>query len=341
MARFDEVLSVLAFDEKLRDLPDTRQEARNQDWRRILYSGVIVNLYGGLEEFVDDLIERYASLCNTLFPIYEDLPSNLRKAHDAQARMLLTREGTGRLSRDDIDSMVRCLASCLDGGKTYSLSGTALSFHDRNLKWDVIAELFGRIDLTLRDGPIEKEVRFFADGDLVGIYASLDKLLVDLVDRRNEISHGGYSDLSSPEILSAVTEVLKWLARSLVNELRKQTFFALAPSASKLGSVRKYLPTIKAHTFVLEAEEVTIGDVIFGVERKTNLLRAARVVSLRDNDADVDCVIRDSMLDHEKMVGIKIEPEIQFAGPLYVLNLDVAQILYDEEYEILISRDVN
>ncbi|MEU1091065.1 HEPN domain-containing protein [Streptomyces sp. NPDC005892] len=172
MARFDEVLSVLQFDQRLRSLAETNSSARSAEWRRMLYSGTIINLYGALEQFVDDTIKRYASVTGILFKNYESVPETLRRSHDEQARKLLNRD-TGRLSRQDTDDMVRCLASCLDGGEEFKISGTALSYHDNNLKMGILSEMFGRVNVSLDAIANSLVLADFENGALKGVYGDL------------------------------------------------------------------------------------------------------------------------------------------------------------------------
>ncbi|WP_406386535.1 HEPN domain-containing protein [Streptomyces sp. NBC_01618] len=330
VARFDEVTSVLRFDDQLRSNPETRSSARSAEWRRLLYSGAIINMYGALEQFVDDTIEKYASLCGTFFKNYDLVPEALRKSHDEQARKLLNRDGGGRLSREDTDQMVRCLASCLDGGEGYQLSGTALSYHDNNLKMHVLSEMFGRVNVLL-DGIVNSlRLDEFENGALKGIYGDMDSLLLDLVNRRNEISHGDYADLAGPEVLTAMAEVLKWLVTSLTDELRKSTFNSIR--SVDVGYVQHYFDEPQAHLVKLQSAELSVGDVLFGLERGTQRLRAARITSLQDDSTAVDLILRDSMRDAEGIVGLTVSPVVKFGGKISTIPSDCADILYDDAF---------
>jgi hypothetical protein len=330
LSRFDEVVSVLHFDEKLQSLAETRESARKPEWRRLIYSGAIINLYAALEQFVDDTISRYAKLCSVFFPDYSKVPEAIRKAHDSQARQLLTRDGGGRLSRDEVDEMVRCLASCLDGGSNYSLSGTALSFHDRNLKAEVVTELLQRINVSHAATTKKIDLEEVKDGVLSGLYSDIDGILADLVSRRNEISHGGYADLASSEILEAIAEVLKRFAVAVFDEIRKSTYQAI--KADQVGYVKDYYSRPKAHIVSLAADEISVGDLIFGIEKNTSRLRAAKVISLRDDDIDAQFLARDALRASDGCIGLVISPEINLVGTIYSMNAEVSAHLMDAEY---------
>ncbi|MGW4542805.1 HEPN domain-containing protein [Streptomyces chartreusis] len=334
VARFDEVLSVLQFDQSLRAMPATVSSARSAEWRRLIYSGTIINMYGALEQFVDDTIKKYASITNVLYKDYQGVPEALRKAHDEQTRKLLNRDSGGRLSRDDTDHMIRCLASCLDGGAEFKISGTALSYHDNNLKIGILSEMFGRVNVSLDAITKALDLDGFEDGALNGIYSDLDGLLLDLVNRRNEISHGDYPDLLEPDVLSGVAKVLKWLVASLFDELRKSTFNTIS-SADDVGYVTNYYEKPQAHLVELRSAELSVGDILFGIERSTQRLRAARITSLQDDSISTDSILRESMRDKEGLVGLTVDPAVRFGGKISTISLEAAEILYDDDFRAL------
>jgi hypothetical protein len=333
VARFDEVLSVLQFDQNLRTMPEKLPDARSAEWRRLIYSGVIINMYGALEQFVDDTIKKFASITNILYRDYHRVPEAIRRAHDEQARKLLNRDSGGRLSRDDTDHMVRCLASCLDGGAGFKISGTALSYHDNNLKFPILSEMFGRVNVSL--DAITKALNHdtFDDGVLNGIYSDLDGLLLDLVNRRNEISHGDYTDLLEPDVLSGVAEALKRLVTSLFDELRKTTFATI--ESTDVGYVTNYFDRAQAHLVKLNSAELSVGEVLFGIEKKTQRLRAARITSLQDESVSTDSILKESMRDKEGVVGLTVDPPIKFGGRISTISLEAAEILYDDDFRTL------
>ncbi|MEV4583302.1 MAE_28990/MAE_18760 family HEPN-like nuclease [Nonomuraea jabiensis] len=333
--RFDDVVSVLKFDEKLQTLAETRESSRRPEWRRLIYSGAIINIYGSLEQFIDDIIARYATLCAAFFPEYSLLPEKLKAAHDSQARQLLTRDSGGRLSRDDIDEMLRCLASCLDGGASYSLSGIALSFHDRNLKAEVIEEMLARINVAI-SGPMRRlEIKGTNDSVLTGLYKDTESILSDLVTRRNEIAHGDYSNLLSSEILEAIVEVLKLLVQVIFDEIRKATFLHLNPDS--VGYVKNYFAQPNAHLVELTAAEISVGDMIFGIEKGSSRLRAATVISLQDDGTEADCLVRDALRASDGCIGLTLSPRVVFASKIHSLNAEIAELLVDSHFETAIN----
>ncbi|GGP87694.1 MAE_28990/MAE_18760 family HEPN-like nuclease [Streptomyces roseolilacinus] len=330
LARFDEILSALEFDEKLQSLTETRESARNSEWRRLVYSGSIINLYGCLEQFVDDIIARYASLCATFFPEYTDLPENIQKAHDSQARQLLTRDSGGRLDRNDIDEMLRSLASCLDGAEDYTLSGIALSFHDRNLKGDMLSDLLRRVNVNFSDSIGKIDIKTLQDGLLSGLYKDVESILADLVSRRNEIAHGDYVDLASSDILTAICEVLKKLVTAIFDEIRKATFLHLSPAL--VGYVKQYYAKPKAHIIALEATEISVGDTVFGIEKGSSRLRAARIHTLKDEDIQAHCLAKDALQAEDGCIGMTLTPDVIFVGKVSSLSTEISALLADAEF---------
>ncbi|MEU1086019.1 hypothetical protein ABZ401_04155, partial [Streptomyces sp. NPDC005892] len=158
----------------------------------------------------------------------------------------------------------------------------------------------------------------------------LESLLLDLVNRRNEISHGDYVDLASPEVLAAVTKVLKWLVNSLFDELRKSTFNSI--ETTYVGYVKNYFEKPKAHLVELKSAELAVGDVLFGLERSTQRLRAAKITSLQDDATSVDLILREAMRDEEGIVGLTVSPPVKYGGKISAVPLRAAEILYDDAF---------
>ncbi len=133
-ARFDEVIEALTLDTTISSSTEFSASARKVGWRRFVYSGAIVNMYGALEQLVDGLVEFVADGASAVYPTFQAVPVRIRESHDRQVRELLASEGRGSFERSEVDRLVLSLASCLGNGRSYKLSAKALSFHDSNLR---------------------------------------------------------------------------------------------------------------------------------------------------------------------------------------------------------------
>jgi hypothetical protein len=183
--------------------------------RRYVYAVAIVSLYGLLERFVDTLIERFVDRIASFASTYGDLPEVIRRNHISfsvdLARAIIDDRYRGASMRDEV---IANLHSCLSGDLPFQLNGSAFVLHRGNITLARITQFLssvgvdGHLRKTTRSGEFSRflsgiypgrDIRAIPDQELPRVFFTID----DLVERRNEVSHGvlNVDEIESIELL--------------------------------------------------------------------------------------------------------------------------------------------
>ena len=170
--------------------------------RRFDYAAFAVALYASFEKYVEGLVAAYAQFEARRLH-YVDLPTKLVNKHLSRTAEMLSRGriGEGRYVGLTELEVVKNLFECLNGNKPYTLNKAAVIAHDVNLRVDEIDKLFAAIgiekvcDHVRRADTLLEWYCKAKELDVVPQNGVPDKLIEerikDLVERRNQITHGG------------------------------------------------------------------------------------------------------------------------------------------------------
>ncbi|MEO8381700.1 MAG: MAE_28990/MAE_18760 family HEPN-like nuclease [Acidobacteriota bacterium] len=220
----------------VRALPDTyaaMAKEENRDIhsaisirRRLDYSAVVVVLYASFERFVEDFVWSRAEI-DVLRKSYDQLPDALRDKHLHDSAELLVRRrlGKGRYETLTNEEVVRNLHLCMSKAEPYRMTKAAVIKHDNNLREEVVVGLFAAIGIADLDKEVRNSSTMVAwfravEGSETATTVppgTVERRIKDLIDRRNEVAHGGGSiseSLSSGEMMERI-EFFEAYARSL------------------------------------------------------------------------------------------------------------------------------
>ena len=260
-------------------------------WREQYYAYSIVATYSMHERFIRDVAAALARLMGLLYSSYDELPEVVRDSHLAVSLKRLQ-----ELSRyDDGESLlkgeIRNLADCFDGQVT--LNEEAMSRHTANFRCETVRLVLKRFGFEL---PVVSERDGFEDilengGPLNGLYATVEKVIDDLADRRNDVAHGSDLEILDIATLRAIAQTVYrydlWILRKI--SLRHlQSFIDL--NAVRVGTVaEEYKDKVTGVRSVAVMSdigaELKVGDRAYHVK---NDLRVFTVVGIQKNCAAVD-----------------------------------------------------
>ena len=185
------------------------------DRKRYVYTVAIISLYGLLERFVDTSIEAFVDRVASSVSSYELMPEAIKRNHVPMSLELVKAivEERHRSSTTQED-VIGNLHSCLSGATVFRVNGSAFVLHRGNISLGRITEFLTAVGITphLRRVTLahdlldffhsrepELDVRMVPDQELSGLLRPID----DLVERRNEVSHGviNIDDIESTELL--------------------------------------------------------------------------------------------------------------------------------------------
>lgn len=184
------------------------------DRKRYIYTVAIVALYGILERYIDAIIEAFVNRVASLVNSYEKMPEVIKKNHvlmslDLVKAIIAEERYRKNLTPADV---IGNLHSCLSGAPTFRINGSAFVLHRGNISLDKITGFLTivgvdahlrRVTLTpdildfFQQREPERDIRKVADQDLMAMLHPIN----DLVERRNQVSHGVIDDIESVELL--------------------------------------------------------------------------------------------------------------------------------------------
>jgi hypothetical protein len=194
----------------LTDLLKTRTNKK-----RYIYTVAIVALYGLFERFVDGLIARFVNRVAALTPAYDKMPEAIRKHHVQFSVDLVKALIDDRFRTDTTqEEVIGNLHSCLSGTAGFRVNGEAFVLHRGNISLSRVTNFLATVGIDahlrkavltdgfstyLRQRDPERDFTKIPDPDLDKLFEPID----DLVERRNQVSHGVITvdDIESIDLL--------------------------------------------------------------------------------------------------------------------------------------------
>jgi hypothetical protein len=241
--------AVLLEEERL--LLSRMAEART-DRKRYIYSVAIVALYGLVERLVDSLVSAFVQRVSGLVDSYEAMPEAIRRNHVPLSLDLIKAIMEERHHQEDMtrDEVIANLHSCLSGAASFRVNGAAFVLHRGNLTLAKIAKILTSVGVEFhnrrvslaptlggffREREPERKVEKVADQDLPALLEAID----NLVERRNEVSHGVISvdAIESVDLLKNRCRFVAAYGTSLYEVLVQEVlrYEVLRPAAQPLG----------------------------------------------------------------------------------------------------------
>jgi hypothetical protein len=239
-----------ALEQEERKLLVELSQART-DRKRYMYAVTIVSLYGLMERLVDNLVERFVSRVSELVPSYGAMPEAIKKHHVALSLDLVRAIIDDRFKRDATqEQVIANLHSCISGAANFQVNGAAFVLHRGNISLSKITGYLKTVGIEatarkavsteafhtyLAEAEPERSLENISDQEIAKLLDPID----DLVERRNEVSHGviNVDDIESIDLLQKRCGFILAYGRSLfeVLEIELLRFEVDGLSAQPLG----------------------------------------------------------------------------------------------------------
>lgn len=273
-----------------------RNAPATADTRGFINSGILVGLYGTLEQYVErlleDCVETYVSCCQS----YAQLPEGLLRQYSILSAEVLTALAADRYNGTLTQAeLATGLLGTLNRATPIALATGVFSRHTANVRWELIKSLFSRAGLNVASTAkfsvlLEAvSVHFPNEGDPVFV-------INDLAERRNALAHGVMSDLLSLELLGSYIEVVEAFAVSLYATVASETLRVILSeqAISDFGSLgrpdRVFRNSIAGYVDL--SHEVATGRVVAIVTREH--MSAAIVQEIHVDDTAVEVAYQGS-----------------------------------------------
>lgn len=261
------------------------------DTRGFLNSGILVGLYGALEQYVEKLIEdsveTYISCCRS----YTGLPAGLLRQYSILSAEVLTAITAGRYNGSVTEAELAAgLHGALSRATPIPLATGVFSRHTANVRWELIKSLFARAGIDVASAIRSKllidamSVHFPDEGDPVFV-------INDLAERRNALAHGVTSDLLSLELLGSYVAVVEAFAEALYATVASETLRVILAEGAisdfgSLGRPDRIFRHVIAGYFELP-QEVATGRVVAVITRERVAAAIVREIQINNTTVDV------------------------------------------------------
>ncbi|MCM3515076.1 HEPN domain-containing protein [Nocardioides sp. P86] len=225
----------------MRAIEDFQQKVpATADVRRFVNGGLIVGLYGALENYVErlveDAVETYLECCFN----YNLLPKSVLASYSSVSAEVLTAIANDRYNGQLTQlELAEGLHRTLQGRLPIPMQTRVFSRHTANFRWEQIRFIFARAGIDV-DGVKTSPTLTNAMKAHFPTEGASTFVIDDLAERRNALAHGSASDLLSLELLEAYVAVVEAFCAALYDAvasatLRYVTSFGPPPARRSLG----------------------------------------------------------------------------------------------------------
>jgi hypothetical protein len=279
--------------------------------KRYIYSVAIISLYGLLEQLIDTLIEAYVRRLADSVNEYQKLPEAIRKSHtplsiDLLKGILDERYWTNEKQEDVIAN----LHSCVSNATPFRINSSAFIIHRGNITLSKIADFLSAIGINnplKRASSTTAMLEYFAETqpgrDIIKIcdkdIEALFKPIDELVERRNQISHGVVSidEIESTELLKERCRFVSSYSKALY-EILIQDFLKYRINLGDIQSLGKPIAVHGDSIVCFESNncKIAVGNLIVADRNKSiEPVRYSKIDELQiDNQSYPEILISES-----------------------------------------------
>lgn len=259
------------------------------DWVVFNHCAGITRLYAIYECFAVTLIESWLRSLPGLFENYKALPDVLRGEHKAGVARLLMKVGKGRYQHLTTESLLRGLFQGLATGLDYELPVDVYRVEDRNLRPEVLAELFRRVSLDGLWNWITQHpemTRFMSE--VYGLQQTTEGQLNAFITYRNEAAHDRtVVDVLSEEELCKLADFIARLCVLMAKYVEMRIWKRRVEQNPHMivGQVTECFAVPKAVVAKVRNCRFFVGQSLQAW--KHDYFQEVTVQSLQDNDKDI------------------------------------------------------
>lgn len=207
-------------------LEKTKAIISNLPLRKVFeYNSIVISMYGFFEKFIESILVSYLDELCTFVPSYQDLPQSVKENHSILSAQLIQNLKVPKYENENVSVIATKLHNCFVNNKS-ELNTIAFTDHSSNFRISIINEFFSRIGIKAIGSKIKVDTNFHAylqerlgtDFNIqITEESIIYNLLNDLVQRRNDISHGTSLDstILNNSIFPDYTQFLRCFSKSL------------------------------------------------------------------------------------------------------------------------------
>ena len=281
------------------------------------YNLIVITLYGIFESFIEQTVCTYLRNLEKYVPNYNDLPITIVERHMMlSAELIQNADKLSKYKNIKKEEIITNLNSCITNQDNYKINVEAFSHHTANFRKDNIRTIFQNIGFqNIISGMVKNinvtkyfiEIEKQEEADLkLKQEEGYFEILLDLVERRNQIAHGTESDdLLSIERLKDYVFYIEALMNAILDIVMGKLLKIRIKYARKksLGMPLKVFP--KLNVIGIQSNNVKIckNMQIYALSNSNDKAYIGKIDSIQHDKKYIEEV---SEIDNWE-IGIKVE----------------------------------
>lgn len=290
------------------------------DWQIYDHCATLTRVYAAYERFVGDLVAEYVRILPKVYGKYSDLPASITTQHRVGIGHILLRMSKKGLYRKlEEQSVVRELATGLSGASGYTLLADAFFIDRQNLRFDVLASLFGHLGFIDSGQYLNRHgaVTDFIKQERADS-SSPEKELDDFIEYRNEAAHKKVENVLSIDAIGAIGRFIAAIGRALADMVEE----GVLQRRMELGHYSQVLAISEIHYNGFIAIGIPVNGVTLAVGDEVlicgkNTCQRSAIESLEINDQAVAATTGDGVTE----VGLRLTKRSSVPADLRRLNI--------------------
>lgn len=282
-------------------------------------------MYGTLEKFIEIWIKEYLDILSNIVPEYNQIDEKIREQHFELSLKLIstiTSRESAKHKHLSKEQVLRKLNSCIENPSDYKFNTEAFVLLSGNLKHNKIVELFKPLNIDL-NGKLKinqtfiqycqekRQIKNLANLQADFLYEKIN----DLVERRNEISHGSevIENILSHSVLEDYTQFLENYCQAIFEILTEEV--VKHESVHKFQKIENVIDVFnhKILAFKIENYELKVGDVIIMETAEGRFFKKTILEIQLDNKSYPQITIK-----NKTKVAVRVKPTIKKNQKFYV-----------------------
>jgi hypothetical protein len=252
---------------------------KSRSKRKFDYSSVIISLYGLVENYIERFCFEYTENIEKIIPSYDLLESKFTDNHfnlSIELVKKITENKHLKFANINRENIINKLSHCISIKTNYSLNKEAFTINTGNLKHSKICETIGFLNIKL-----EEKLRQINGFNIQteNAFNTID----DLVQRRNEISHGNIQDILDTTAIEPYIDFtenyLLSIGKVLQQELIKIDLQEKKNNSIEISNMRFFSPKIVG---IVNGAELDFksGDILL-VQKSFNTIETCQILEIR------------------------------------------------------------
>ncbi|CAB5624685.1 MAG: MAE_28990/MAE_18760 family HEPN-like nuclease [Klebsiella sp.] len=275
--------------------------------RQYAYATAVTRLYAIFEHFIEKTLSSYLDYLSEN-KTYADLSPGLKREYRIGFSHVLSRIDQPRFSSLSHEGLIEKYHRAINESVSdYQFIAEALIRHDNNLRPNVIFELFSRLGLTGLESWLIMSVKEY------GLYESEERIkeqfeseLNNIIEVRNDSSHGVPEQIGSQSILQRHCELIFLLVSSITSFVEREIFILLQLTGKtfKIGNVTEVFNKAGASIAKVNKKSLISLSVDYVFEDSFHFY-TQKFCAVKLNDDDVSTEF--SVLENNVEIGIKCD----------------------------------